>query len=78
MPEPEDFERNNRRFHEIVMNEDWQVNKLDVAELYLNDQLEDFRQENLEEEWSNMDGVTIIYVPGYGKLQMVWVEDDPR
>ena len=55
MPEPEDFERNNRRFHEIVMNEEWQVNKLDVAELYLNDQLEDFRQENLEEEWSNMD-----------------------
>ena len=78
MPEPEDFERNNRRFHEIVINEDWQVNKLDVAELYLNDQLEDFRQENLEEEWSNMDGLTIIYVPGYGKLQMVWVEDDPR
>ena len=78
MPEPEDFERNNRRFHEIVMNEDWQVNKLDVAELYLNDQLEDFRQENLEEEWSNMDGLTIIYVAGYGKLQMVWVEDDPR
>ena len=78
MPEPEDFERNNRRFHEIVMNEDWQVNKLDVAELYLNDQLEAFRQENLEEEWSNMDGLTIIYVPGYGKLQMVWVEDDPR
>jgi|TARA_B100000214_G_scaffold366462_1_gene335445 hypothetical protein len=78
MPEPEDFERNNRRFHEIVMNEEWQVNKLDVAELYLNDQLEDFRQENLEEEWSNMDGLTIIYVPGYGKLQMVWVEDDPR
>ena len=78
MPEPEDFERNNRRFHEIVMNEEWQVNKLDVAELYLNVQLEDFRQENLEEEWSNMDGLTIIYVPGYGKLQMVWVEDDPR
>lgn len=78
MPEPEDFERNNRRFHEIVMNEEWQVNKLDVAELYLNDQLEDFRQENLQEEWSNMDGLTIIYVPGYGKLQMVWVEDDPR
>ena len=78
MPEPEDFERNNRRFHEIVMNEEWQVNKLDVAELYLNDQLEDFGQENLEEEWSNMDGLTIIYVPGYGKLQMVWVEDDPR
>jgi hypothetical protein len=78
MSKPEDFERNNRRFHEIVMNEEWQVNKLDVAELYLNDQLEDFRQENLEEEWSNMDGLTIIYVPGYGKLQMVWVEDDPR
>tara|TARA_Y100001937_G_scaffold128162_1_gene202777 strand:+ start:6434 stop:6670 length:237 start_codon:yes stop_codon:yes gene_type:complete len=78
MPEPKDFERNNRKFHEIVMNEEWQVNKLDVAELYLNDQLEDFRQENLEEEWSNMDGLTIIYVPGYGKLQMVWVEDDPR
>jgi hypothetical protein len=78
MPEPEDFERNNRRFHEIVMNEEWQVNKLDVAELYLNDQLEEYKQENLEEEWSNMDGLTIIYVPGYGKLQMVWVEDDPR
>tara|TARA_Y100000004_G_scaffold107767_1_gene120854 strand:- start:1119 stop:1355 length:237 start_codon:yes stop_codon:yes gene_type:complete len=78
MPEPEDFERNNRRFHEIVMNEEWQVNKLDVAELYLNDQLEDFKQENLQEEWSNMDGLTIIYVPGYGKLQMVWIEDDPR
>ena len=78
MPEPEDFERNDRRFHEIVMNEEWQVNKLDVAELYLNDQLEDFRQENLQEEWSNMDGLTIIYVPGYGKLQMVWIEDDPR
>ena len=78
MAEPEDFERNNRRFHEIVMNEEWQVNKLDVAELYLNDQLEDFRQQNLEEEWSNMDGLTIIYVPGYGKLQMVWIEDDPR
>ena len=78
MPEPEDFERNNRRFHEIVMNEEWQVNKLDFAELYLNDQLEDFRQENLQEEWSDMDGLTIIYVPGYGKLQMVWIEDDPR
>jgi hypothetical protein len=78
MPEPEDFERNNRRFHEIVMNEEWQVNKLDVAELYLNDQLEEYKQENLEEEWSSMDGLTIIYVPGYGKLQMVWVEDDPR
>ena len=78
MAEPLDFERNNRRFHEIVMNEEWEVNKLDVAELYLNDQLADYQRESLDNEWSNMDGLTIIYVPGYGKLQMVWVEDDPR
>ena len=32
MPDTQDFERNNRRFHEIVMNEDWAINKLDVAE----------------------------------------------
>tara|TARA_R100001086_G_scaffold146309_1_gene77392 strand:- start:12521 stop:12757 length:237 start_codon:yes stop_codon:yes gene_type:complete len=78
MSEPLDFERNNRRFHEIVMNEEWEVNKLDVAELYLNDQLADYQRDTLDNEWSNMDGLTIIYVPGYGKLQMVWVEDDPR
>ena len=79
MPDTHDFERNNRRFHEIVMNEDWAINKLDVAELYLNDQLADYqREDNLDNEWSNMDGLTIIYVPGYGKLQMVWIEDDPR
>ena len=78
MPDTHDFERNNRRFHEIVMNEDWAINKLDVAELYLNDQLADYQRENLDNEWSNMDGLTIIYVPGYGKLQMIWVEDDQR
>jgi len=78
MPEPLDFERNNRRFHEIVMNEEWEVNKLDVAELYLNDQLAEYQREDYDNEWSNMDGLTIIYVPGYGKLQMVWIEDDKR
>jgi len=79
MPDTQDFERNNRRFHEIVMNEDWAINKLDVAELYLNDQLADYqRDDNFNNEWSNMDGLTVIYVPGYGKLQMIWVEDDPR
>jgi|TARA_A100001201_G_scaffold142489_1_gene140827 hypothetical protein len=78
MPEPLDFERTNRRFHEIVMNEEWEVNKLDVAELYLNDQLAEYQREDYDNEWSNMDGLTIIYVPGYGKLQMVWIEDDKR
>jgi len=78
MAEPLDFERTNRRFHEIVMNEEWEVNKLDVAELYLNDQLAEYQREDYDNEWSNMDGLTIIYVPGYGKLQMVWIEDDKR
>jgi len=63
----------NNTFHNIVTSEDWNINKLDVAELYLNDQLAEYP----ENEWSNMDGLTIIYVPGYGKLQMVWIEDDP-
>ena len=78
MPDTQDFERNNRRFHEIVMNEDWAINKLDVAELYLNDQLADYQRENLDNEWSNMDGLTRSYVPGDGKWQMIWVEDDQR
>lgn len=63
----------NNAFHNIVTSEDWNINKLDVAELYLNDQLAEYP----EYEWSNMDGLTIIYVPGYGKLQMVWIQDDP-
>jgi len=63
--------RINNEFHKIVTSEDWKINKLDVAELYLNDQI----QEVQDSEWSNMDGLTIVYVPGYGKLQMVWIED---
>ena len=46
--------------------------------LNLNDQLAEYQREDYDNEWSNMDGLTIIYVPGYGKLQMVWIEDDKR
>tara|TARA_R100001510_G_scaffold1261_1_gene1005 strand:- start:11262 stop:11480 length:219 start_codon:yes stop_codon:yes gene_type:complete len=66
----EDFDRINSRFHQVIMGEDWDIDKTEVAELYLNDQLED------KSEWENMDGLTIMYVPGYGRLQMIWVEDD--
>jgi|TARA_B100000073_G_scaffold342140_1_gene344735 hypothetical protein len=66
----EDFDRINSRFHQVIMGEDWDIDKTEVAELYLNDQLED------KTEWENMDGLTIMYVPGYGRLQMIWVEDD--
>lgn len=62
----------NNAFHKIITAEDWNVNKLDVAELYLNDQI----QETNDSEWSNMDGLTIVYVPGYGRLQMIWIEDN--
>lgn len=65
--------RINNTFHNIVTSEDWSINKLDVAELYLNDQMQDLQEES---QWSNMDGLTIIYVPGYGKLQMVWIEEN--
>jgi len=67
---PEDFDRINSRFHQVIMGEDWDIDKTEVAELYLNDQLED------KTDWENMDGLTIMYVPGYGRLQMIWVEDD--
>lgn len=67
------FDRTNSLFHQIIMAEDWEVNKVDVAELYLNDQLQ---QNNGVEEWMDMNGLTVIYVPGFGKLQMVWIEDD--
>ena len=67
------FARTNSLFHQLIMAEDWEVNKVDVAELYLNDQLQ---QNNGVEEWMDMNGLTVIYVPGFGKLQMVWIEDD--
>ena len=67
------FDRTNSLFHQIIMAEDWEVNKLDVAELYLNDQLQ---EDNNVEELIDMNGLTVIYVPGFGKLQMVWIEDD--
>jgi len=67
------FDRTNSLFHQIIMAEDWEVNKVDVAELYLNDQLQ---EDNIVEEWKDMNGITVVYVPGFGKLQMVWIEDD--
>ena len=67
------FDRTNSLFHQIIMAEDWEVNKVDVAELYLNDQLQ---EDNSVGEWIDMNGLTVIYVPGFGKLQMVWIEDD--
>ena len=67
------FDRTNSLFHQIIMAEDWEVNKVDVAELYLNDQLQ---ENNGVEEWIDMNGLTVIYVPGFGKLQMVWIEVD--
>lgn len=66
----EDFDRINSKFHQVIMGEDWDIDKTEIAELYLNDQLEE------KTEWENMDGLTIMYVPGYGRLQMIWVEDD--
>tara|TARA_R100001126_G_C4870304_1_gene172616 strand:+ start:629 stop:856 length:228 start_codon:yes stop_codon:yes gene_type:complete len=69
---PEDFDRVNSKFHQVIMGEDWNIDKLEVAELYLNDQIE----EQPETEWATMDGLTIMYVPGYGRLQMIWVEED--
>ena len=69
---PEDFDRINSKFHQVIMGEDWNIDKLEVAELYLNDQIE----EQPQTEWATMDGLTIMYVPGYGKLQMIWVEED--
>ncbi len=69
---PEDFDRINSKFHQVIMGEDWNIDKLEVAELYLNDQI----QEQPQTEWATMDGLTIMYVPGYGKLQMIWVEED--
>jgi hypothetical protein len=68
-----EFDRTNSLFHQIIMAEDWEVNKVDVAELYLNDQLQ---EDNSVEEWKDMNGITVVYVPGFGKLQMVWIEDD--
>ena len=67
------FDRTNSLFHQIIMAEDWEVNKVDVAELYLNDQLQ---EDNSVEEWKDMNGITVVHVPGFGKLQMVWIEDD--
>jgi len=69
---PEDFDRVNSKFHQVIMGEDWNIDKLEVAELYLNDQIE----EQPQTEWATMDGLTIMYVPGYGRLQMIWVEED--
>jgi len=31
----------NNAFHKIITAEDWKINKLDVAELYLNDQIQE-------------------------------------
>ena len=72
MPVPEEANINNK-FHSIITAEEWKINKLDVAELYLNDSMQ---PEQELDSWHTMDGLTIMYVPGYGKLQMIWIEDD--
>tara|TARA_R100000995_G_scaffold19279_2_gene8002 strand:+ start:4355 stop:4573 length:219 start_codon:yes stop_codon:yes gene_type:complete len=66
-----DAERINSRFHQQILNEEWNIDKLEVAELYLNDE-----QKEEEAEWASADGLTIMFVPGYGRLQMIWIEDD--
>ena len=66
-----DAERINSRFHQQILNEEWDIDKLEVAELYLNDE-----QKEEEAEWASADGLTIMFVPGYGRLQMIWIEDD--
>ena len=66
-----DAERINSRFHQQILNEEWNIDKLEVAELYLND-----GQKEEEAEWASADGLTIMFVPGYGRLQMIWIEDD--
>ena len=68
-----DFDNINASFHNIVTSEDWELNKLDVAELYLNDNLEDDSRDN---SWETMDGLTIMFVPGYGRLQMIWIQEE--
>lgn len=68
-----DFKDVNAAFHNIVTSEDWELNKLDVAELYLNDNLEDDSRDN---SWETMDGLTIMFVPGYGRLQMIWIQEE--
>ena len=57
----------------IITSEDCELNKLDVAELYLNDNLEDDSRDN---SWETMDGLTIMFVPGYGRLQMIWIQEE--
>jgi|TARA_R100001015_G_C4632750_1_gene196731 hypothetical protein len=69
-----DFNEYNLQFHEMVTSEEWDINRMDVAELYLNDNLN--KEKEQQEEWENMDGLTIMYVPGYGRLQMIWIEED--
>lgn len=66
-----DAERINSKFHQQILNEEWDIDKLEVAELYLNDE-----QKEDEAEWASADGLTIMFVPGYGRLQMIWIEDD--
>lgn len=69
-----DFDRTNSNFHQIIMGEEWELDKTAIAELYLNDNIQE--QEVDMEHWANMDGLTIVYVPGYGRVQLVWIEED--
>ena len=55
MPVPEEANINNM-FHSIVTAEEWKINKLDVAELYLNDSMQP------EEELDSWDGWFDNYV----------------
>lgn len=69
-----DFDRTNSNFHQIIMAEEWDFDKTDIAELYLNDEIQE--QEQDFSHWQNVNGLTIVYVPGYGRVQLVWIEEE--
>ena len=52
----------------MIAREEWDIEKTDVAELYLNDAFDNDKEDG---EWQAMDGLTIMFVPGYGRLQMI-------
>jgi len=56
------------------MGEEWDFDKTDIAELYLNDEIQE--QEQDFSHWQSVNGLTIVYVPGYGRVQLVWIEEE--
>ena len=69
----EEFVNINNIFHQMIAREEWNIEKTDVAELYLNDAFDNDKEDG---EWQAMDGLTIMFVPGYGRLQMIWIEEN--